>query len=93
MEQDELLYRLANASGCFEMYEVIQSFQGFREGKDGITHVVNIALLDAGPTAQAGMRYHLRAIDAIGRIATGNPDDAIDTLIDTVHWEDLDKAP
>ena len=86
----EIIAELRNIKGVFEAYQVISRFMLYRHAENENVQEISVELLDAGPTARPGMRYHFFARTDDGRTATGNPDSTIEGALDNVHWEHLD---
>ncbi len=85
----ELLARLKEVSGCFELYHVTE-YQGYRHREDGTVQQVTIKILDAGAEERFS-QYHVHAEANDGRRATGNAADSIETTLAIVHWGDLNR--
>jgi hypothetical protein len=88
---DDLLDRLSNASGCFELAREY-TYVGYREHPTAGPREVRITVRDSG-RADHQVRWSVSAVDEDGRAAAGNAGPTLDVVIATVHWSDLDKAP
>jgi hypothetical protein len=78
--------RVKTVSGCSELWELVASYQGYRDGADGHATEVEISILrdDAG-------RWRVEATDASGRKAVSNTETVFETALTTCHWYDLDN--
>jgi hypothetical protein len=88
----DALELIRGASGALDMSHVT-TFKGYRKNKLGEEWLVTIEIRDAGPSTPHGIRYVVFATDAVGRTATGNGDERLDTALAGVHWSDLDNKP
>jgi hypothetical protein len=89
MNNEDVLKRLQQASGCFELAHVT-TYKGYRSDGTGQTSRVTIEVHDHG-TAAGDLRYLVVATDERGRVAAGNPDASLDLAIGMVHWDELRK--
>lgn len=92
MEPREVIDTLGKMPGlnAFEVAHVTQ-FQFYRMTKTGKHQKVLVEILDSGPGATAGLRYHCVAKADDGRTASGNPAPDLDVVLHTVHWGELDR--
>lgn len=90
MTEAEIIGKLAQVNGVFEVYHVISTFKFYRKNKAGGVQEVTVQILDAGPESKEHMQYHCFAKADDGRTATGNPDLSIERALSNVHWEHLD---
>jgi len=78
--------------GFLEVYEE-HTFRCYRHDKNGNLQRVTLTVLDAGPTSDSDLRYHVLAATAEGHVASGSPDATLDAALAIVHWGDLDRDP
>ena len=90
MTPENIIEKLKQLEGVFEVYQVVSTFKLHRRAEDGESQEVTVEILDAGPTVSE--RYSCRAISNDGRTATGNPQTSIEYAMMHTHWHDLDKA-
>jgi hypothetical protein len=90
MTTTEIIERLTEVDGVFEVYQVLSIFQFLRNAKNGNTQTVTVKILDAGQNIDPNFRYQCFATSDDGRTATGNPDSSIEDALTCMHWEHLD---
>ena len=90
MTPENIVEKLKQLEGVFEVYHVVSTFKLYRRTEDGESQEVTVEILDAGPTVSE--RYFCRATSNDGRTATGNPQTSIEYAMMHTHWNDLDKA-
>jgi hypothetical protein len=90
MKAAEIIEKLKEVDGVFEIYEVLSTFQFCRNAKNGNTQTVTLEILDSGLNSDPNLRYHCFARSDDGRTATCNPDSSIESALMCMHWEHLD---
>ena len=89
MDIAEALRQLKKVPDLHEVYHK-ETFECYRERRDGSTHKVTVEVFDAGPDAQPDSRYHAVATSEDGKHATGNPA-GLDVVFLIMHWGELDQ--
>lgn len=89
MTEFEIIERLQKHLKATEVYQVT-TYNCDRERPDGLHQEVVVTILDRGPASPA-TRYHVIAESKDGKSATGNSGPDLETVLDFVHWYDLDK--
>ncbi|MBA7630160.1 hypothetical protein ES703_37673 [subsurface metagenome] len=89
MNEAEIIKKLKEVAGFFEVYHKKTSFEGSRTAKNGAAQKVVVDILDSGPEA-GDLRYACVATSEDGKTATGNEGPSIDVVLATVHWQELD---
>lgn len=90
-DDEQLIGRLEELSGCFELSRVT-TYKGFRHHKDGGVRDITIEVRDSGKPEDP-QRWNVKATDKDGRMATGNGAKQLDEALLIVHWYDLDEDP
>ena len=93
MTPEAIAAHLYDSMGHFtELDQIVATFSGYRETREGASQHVRIEILDGGERGHPMYRYNARIHRDDGKMVTGNGARTLDEALSIVHWEELDAA-